>query len=203
MNKSLLTLFAVPFLSSAAFGQFLNTGFEAGSGDDATGWTRFGNAYAQGANARTDQRSAKLFGNFSGGFNVTGIFQEIAFTPTSGVTASVYGYNPSTDAVDPANTAIMKLIYRDAAGNDLAANEASLNTAASAYDSWQLLTASLGAAPAGTAKISVFLLYLQPEFGGGAAFFDDVSVQVSPVPEPATFAVLGLGLIPVLRRRRR
>ena len=79
-----LAVFALATVSTSAFGQFLNGSFEAGTGNDATGWGRFGNAYVQEANVRTGLRSAKLFGNF----NVTGIFQDFAFVPgTTGVSA--------------------------------------------------------------------------------------------------------------------
>ena len=200
-NSLALAILAV---ASAASAQLTNGSFELGTGSDATGWGRFGNAYVQDANVRTGTRSAKLFGNFDGNFNVTGIFQDFAYVPgTTGVTASIYGYNPSNDAVNPANTALLKLIYRDSGDNDLLASEVNLDTATAKQDSWQLLTARLGAAPANTAKVSVFLLYLQPAFGGGAAFFDDASVNVSAVPEPTTFAALGLGAVALLRRRRR
>lgn len=201
-RTGLLPLAALVAASASA--QLLNGSFELGTGNDATSWGRFGNAYVQEANVRTGLRSAKLFGNFDGNFNVTGIFQDIAFVPgTTGVSASIYGYNPSDDAIDPANTALLKLIYRDSGDNDLLANEVNLDTSTGMQDSWQLLTATLGAAPANTAKVSVFLLYLQPAFGGGAAYFDDASVNVSPVPEPASFAAVGVGALALLRRRRR
>lgn len=40
-------------------------------------------------------------------------------------------------------------------------------------------------------------------FTASGTYLDDVSIQASPVPEPATIAALGLGALALLRRKRR
>ena len=70
--------------------------------------------------------------------------------------------------------------------------------AASVRDSWIDNTPAVGVAPAGTASVETFLLFLQPEFAGGAAWFDDV--VVTPAPSAGFLLVGGLALAG--RRRR-
>lgn len=187
--------------SVAANASILNGSFEDGNGADADNWIRFGNAYREDDFARTGAHSMKMFGNFSGGFNVTGAFQDFAISPGQSASASAFALNSSADAMSGGNWALIKLIYRDAGNNDLAFSESAFITAATPQDVWQGLSANLGPAPAGTHHGSLFMLFLQPEFAGGSTFFDDLSVQV--VPEPTTMLIMAAGLgVTALRRRQ-
>lgn len=169
-------------LAALSQAQLLNPGFENGNGRFADNWFMFGNSYREPVGVRTGGFSMKLFGLFSGGTSVSGVFQDFAIAPGQTATSSIYGFNMATDAMSGDNFAILKLIYRDAANNDLVAQESGRITAGTPVDTWTLLTASLGPAPAGTHHGSVFLLFIQPDttpFAGGAAFFDDSTLTVS------------------------
>lgn len=191
-------------LSAVASADLLNGSFENGNGALADNWANFGNTFREPLNARTGNHSMKMFGQFSGGTSVSGVFQDFAITAGQSASASVYGLNWSSDAMSGDNFALLKLIYRDAGNNDLVSQESGRITASTTADQYQHLTAALGAAPAGTTHGSVFLLFIQPDttpFAGGAAWFDDASVQV--VPEPGTILALGAGLAILVRGRRR
>jgi hypothetical protein len=45
----------------------------------------------------------------------------------------------------------------------------------------------------------MFALFVQPNFNGGAAFFDDLSAVV---PEPASLGFIGVAIGSLARRRR-
>lgn len=185
-----------------AFGQILNPSFEDGTGVDADNWFRFGNAYRENTGARTGDFAMKMFGNFSGSFNVTGAFQDFAISEGQSASASVFAQTLSGDQLTGGNRALLKLIYRDAANNDLLFMESALIDANSAPDTFLELTASLGAAPVGTDHGSVFFLFLQEaDNAGGSAFFDDVSVEV--VPEPVSLFGLAALATVVARRKRK
>lgn len=184
-----------------ACGDLLNPSFESGTGASADNWASFGNAFREGTGARTGDFSMKMFGNFSGSFNVTGTFQDFAINVGESASASVFAQSLAGDFLQGGNRALLKLIYRDAGNNDLVFAESALINASSTPDTFLNLTAALGPAPVGTHHGSVFLLFLQEsDNAGGSVFFDDVSVQV--VPEPATLAVLGLAGAALLRRKR-
>lgn len=174
---------SLAFLSiSALSGAQLNPSFEQGNGFQSTDWFQFNNTFREQLVPRTGEFSLKMFGQFTGGTSVSGAYQDFAIAPGQSASASVYGMTASFDALQGDNFALLKLIYRDAANNDLVAIESGRITANTAPDVYQQLTAALGPAPAGTDHGSIFLLIVQPDttpFAGGSAFFDDVSLSVS------------------------
>jgi hypothetical protein len=199
----LVGLVALTGASFSANAQLLNGGFELGTGAGASNWFQFGNAYREAFTPHSGDNSMKMFGNFNGGFNVTGAFQDFAISPGQSASADGYGINLASDAMSGDNFALIKLIYRDIGNNDLVASESAFIKATTPQDVWQHLTASLGAAPVNTHHGSLFMLFIQPDttpFAGGAAFFDDLSVQVVPEPASIVAMVAGLGAI-ALRRR--
>jgi hypothetical protein len=195
-----LILVAGIFAANAAFAQLLNPSFEAGTGVDADNWIRFGNAYREATGAQSGDYAMKMFGNFSGSFNVTGAFQDFAIVEGQSASAGVFAQTLGNDQLQGGNRALLKLIYRDAGNNDLAFSESAFIDASSAPDTFLNLTASLGAAPVGTDHGSVFLLFLQEaDNAGGSVFFDNVSVGV--VPEP--FTMVGIAALAAVAARRK
>ncbi len=202
MRKSmfLTSLLAVAGAVSAANANLLtNPGFESGY----SGWTSFGNAYTESSAASLfpahgGDRVAKMFGNFSGGFNVTGAFQSFAAAEGQIWSIDCFSYNASGDAMSGGNWAVMKIAFFNAGNTEIGFAETRILDAASPRDTWLDNTPAVGVAPAGTASVGAFLLFLQPEFAGGAAWFDDV--VVTPAPSAGLLLVGGLALAG--RRRR-
>lgn len=175
----------VCFLFTAAHAQLQNPGFEYLTGAQPSGWTGFGNVFSDQTQPRSGVRNLKIFGQFNGGSNTSGAYQNIPVKAGSRVNASVWAYNRSADPIAGDNYAILKVIYRNAANIDLASFESKRITAATPRNQWQLISASLGNAPAGSTQCAVFLLFVQPgstPFASGAVIFDEVNLSVSYSP---------------------
>ena len=193
------------FVTTANGVILVNGGFESGTGGAAAGWNQFSNAYRTSVTdtgnpvtAHSGDYAMKMFGNWGGPWNATGAFQTFAAAPGETWTVSGYGLNWSSDALVGQNFGLLKLSWRNAADQEIAGIESAHITSATPVDQWQALQA-MGVAPAGTVGVQVFALFLQPNFEGGSAWFDDVSVT----PEPSSLALLGLALIGFVRRRSR
>lgn len=192
------------FQGIASANLIVNPGFESG----LAGWTGFGNAFAEVAappvvEPYSGNGVAKMFGNFSGGFNVSGIFQE--FPAVAGQAWSMDSYSRFSSA-DPmigtgpatSNWAVMKLAFFDAGNVEIGNAESVILSGTFAADVWHDNAPINAIAPANTVKVQAFLLYLQPAFDGGAAQFDDVVVT----PAPGAAALLGLAGLVASRRKR-
>ena len=188
---------------AASANVLVNPGFEAG----LNGWTPFGNVFAETITPRSGSGDAKMFGNFSGGFNVSGLFQTFSATPgqtwefsgfvrhnTGDALTGVGANNPAAD-----NWVVQKFEFRDASNNVTGSTELSVLDGQTPTDQWFGNTLSL-TAPANTQSIWAFYLYLQPQFAGGAVLIDDTDLHV--VPAPTAMGVLaGAGLLAGRRRR--
>ena len=192
--------------ASSAFAQNLltNPGFE----DGLNGWFAFGNAFAEASNPPEivpfeGNGIAKMFGNFSGGFDVTGIFQEFPAAPGQTWEMDAYSRHYSGDAMignglPDSNWVVMKIVFKDAGDAEIGAAESTILDGTYATDTWFDNAPVSGIAPAGTVQVEAFILYLQPFNDGGAAHIDNVSL----IPAPASVALLGLGGLVATRRRR-
>ena len=192
--------------ATSAFAQnlLMNPGFE----DGLNGWNVFGNAFPETANPPEivpfeGDGVAKMFGNFSGGFDVTGIFQEFDAAPGQTWEMDAYSRHFSGDAMTgngapDSNWVVMKIAFKDAADAEIGAAEGTILDGTFATDTWFDNAAISGIAPAGTTQVEAFILYLQPGNDGGAAQIDNVSL----VPAPAALSLLGLGGLVAARRRR-
>jgi hypothetical protein len=186
-----------------------NPGFEAG----LSGWITFGNVFAEAANPpqfvpNSGNGLMSMFGNFSGGFNVSGLFQEFPATPGSEWLLDVYSRHFSGDAITgdgpggPApndNWVVQKIVFKDAADVEIGAVESIILDGTFATDVWHDNAPITGIAPAATVQVEAFFLYLQPQFAGGASHLDDANFEL--IPEPTGLLLLGFGVVVLMRRR--
>ena len=207
---------SLPLLAAAAFAAapasqaqvnlLVNPGFEADvlapetDTPGATGWTDFNNtAFTRFQSPRSGDNAFKVFG---GG----GAFQDFTAVPGVEYAGQVFGLNPSFDALAGDAIGAVNLEFRDATGaliGDILTN-AFLDATTAQGDSnggefpeVYIEGNVSGIAPVGTTTVR-FALFSGN--GGGAAYFDDASLTV--VPEPASLAILGLGGLALLTRRR-
>ncbi len=165
----------------------------------ATGWTDFnGTAFTRFQSPRSGDNAFKVFG---GG----GAFQDFAAAPGVEYTGTVFGLNPSFDALAGGAIGAVNIEFRDINGDligDILTN-AFLDATTTQGDSEGGNNPGVyiegnvsGTAPAGTTSVR-FAVFSGG--GGGAAFFDDASFEV--VPEPASAALLAAGGLLLARRR--
>ena len=170
-----------------------NTGFESGvPGPGAgPGWNSFGNVYTESANLPcivplTGNQICKMFGNWSGGFNVSGIFQESGTVPGQKWILSSHSRHCADDAMfgnhiygGDGNWVIQKLAFFDAYNNELygADVESTILDGTFPVDTWFTNAPIVGTTPPGAVKVQAFIMYLQPLSDWGAVQIDDVSLQ--------------------------
>lgn len=197
-----------------------NPDFEGPLGGGVAGWGTFGNVFTEPETAVVtgDYLSdgttiAKFFGNFEGGFNVSGLVQ--GFPATEGETYELQ-VSSQINSIDPmpgsqatgGNWAVAKIAFFDAptGGSEIpgAAVETFIGDGALSgfpQDVWVQSPVVVGTAPVGTQRVEALMLYLQPSFDGGAVFLDNASFGLQ-VPEPSSMFLLGLSGVALLRRRR-
>jgi MYXO-CTERM domain-containing protein len=198
------TMLALAHVASANV--LSNPGFEVGTAPGntdvygAVGWFAFGNAYNVSspnpllAGTHSGTGALKEFGTFPG---VSGAFQTFAAAAGQTWSLSGFGLNASSDLMQPDNFGLLKISFQDAANNEILGIESGHITVSSPVDQWQALSAS-GVAPAGTDHVNFFALFVQPNFNGGSAFFDDMSA----VPSPGGIGLLAASGLFLVRRRR-
>ncbi|MEK6701309.1 MAG: glycoside hydrolase family 16 protein [Planctomycetota bacterium] len=166
----------------------MNESFEdpgPGAGGPLYYWTKFGQAYNDTNAPRTGQRTAKLFGNFTGSFNNSGIYQDVPATPGSRWRASSYWLTRSADAIAGANTTAINIEFRSAAGTLLSYQSTPAIDASTIRDVYVRREVQ-AVAPPNTATVRVVLIFFQPAMAAGSAMIDDVEL-IPLAPCPADF----------------
>ena len=181
--------------SSGGGGNLLANGdFEAG----LSGWGAFGNASAESANPPAVEplsgtQLCKMFGNFSGGFDVTGIFQSFPAVPGQSFTIDAWSRHWDGDPLIGAgppndNWVVMKIAFFDGGGVEIGAAERTILDGSSPTNTWIDNAPVSGTAPAGTESVQALILFLQPANDGGSAQIEDV---VFTTTAPCELAVNG------------
>lgn len=187
-----LAIGLLPTISRATL--LTNGDFETG---DGTGWLNWGSNFAVVSDPVYSQGdySATLWWSDAGWVQLV--------SGAAGVEYTLSG-DMIHDTAWNKREAILKLEFWDAADTtQLAAYEIGVLAAQSTDDTWYSYSGS-AVAPDGTGLVKVVLLYAdlttgKPGDPAGLAYWDNVVLT----PEPATVALLGLGGLFLLRRKRR
>lgn len=163
---------------------FENGGFEDNGGSLAS-WTKFGDAIdnvsSNNQNVRTGGEAMKLYGQFNGGENFSGVTQGISVTAGDELTATASAFVNSNDSIaGTGNYAVLKIDYFSAqygefgSADYIGSDDVLLANGTTANDVW--LTRELNStAPAGAVEARVVIVFGQPLYDGGAVFVDDVT----------------------------
>lgn len=144
--------------------------------------------------------SCKIYGNFSGGPNTPGIFQDVDASPGSLWTASIQARTQNTDHIRGSNHAVAEVSFLDAGSNVLARYASPVFSTNTPINTWitlnitnQVYPAGGGtnrlAAPAGTAKLRFEVTFSQTLYDWGSIYFDEAQLQPLSIPEAPTLLV--------------
>lgn len=147
----------------------VNAGFES----NFQGWTSFSNAFVESNFVRSGTKAAKFFGCFCTPFNATGAFQDLPAEPGQTWEGKGWVGTPSSDRMSGANFSVLNIEFRDALNNTIEFVSAAGADANTTPDTWRQVTVT-GIAPPGTVIARIVPLHIQPEFAGGAVFWDDI-----------------------------
>ncbi len=163
---------------------FKNGSFES-QGGSLAGWSTFGNAIPNvqthhEAPALDGSETLKIFGQFNGGQNFSGVSQGISVNPGDQVTASANALVRSLDDLVGGNQVEMKFDYYSSFGgvfgqaDYISSTSLIIANAATATDVWNLHNLT-DFAPAGAVEARLSFVFDQPALAGGAIHIDDVS----------------------------
>ena len=186
---------------------FEDAGLTAGDTFGAPNWTAFGGgtytvhtSMLGAVGAHSGDHAFKQFGATSG------IFQQVAVNAGDEVNAGAFLLNYSGDPMGGGQVAAVNIEWIQADGSSHSAITPFISngetTAASAQDVWTLQTVT-GVAPddAAFARLTLITGNFLEGGTGGAPFYDDAFLEV--VPEPSSLALIALGGLAMLQRRRR
>ncbi|MEM7391294.1 MAG: hypothetical protein AAF492_03015, partial [Verrucomicrobiota bacterium] len=150
---------------------------------DFVNWVEYGN----GNNVVTDDvpghalsgQSVKMFGTFGSPLNASGLYQDIPALNGQIWSAAVWAGNRPGDLMQGNNVANLKLEFIDADGAVISATVLPMLTAASPtnYQRFEII----GSAPPGTRQARMVMEFIQDNFAGGAAVFDQATFTPLPV----------------------
>lgn len=170
----------------------LNPSFD----DGLNNWNPFGNAYSVNDAALAPLDGGfllKMFGNFTGGPNTVGVFQDLTAEAGQTWSLDVFSAQATGDTLSGMNFAEMKIEYYDAGGVLLSETAQTILDVNSPVDTWIDNAPLQVVAPAGTVRARAVFLFQQPDgASSGAALLDLASFQVVAGPQPVNPANFSL-----------
>ena len=179
-----------------------NPGFEQ---MEPASWTFYGNAIGNTLVADSDHipvhggtNGFKVFGQFNGGDNYSGVFCDTSTAPGTSYSASGWAFTPAGDQIAGGNAAWIEVSFRDASASVLRLYRSALINSNSPPGLWLNLAVTnqinpansdlIGfvtnlVAPIGTSFVRYQVVFRQPAAAAGAVLFDDLDLSLPPVPE--------------------
>ncbi|QDT68841.1 Beta-glucanase precursor [Planctomycetes bacterium MalM25] len=170
-----------------------NTDFEEGGGSLA-GWSPFGtkngNVSVSNEVVRGGRAAAKLFGQFVGGENYSGLTQSISVEPGQAVSAVANAMVLSADSLTgTANSVLMKIEFygvrngRYGTPEILSERQVAIADGGVRQDAW--LDHKLEAiAPGGAVEARLSFVFIQPNKEAGSIFLDDIDFATLGETQP-------------------
>ena len=206
MKAQIMTVAAILTIAGSAQSQLINPSFEnPGFPQVFQGWDIFGgNVGPDTTELILDGAvSVKMFGGFTGGFSVSGIFQTSTATVNPGDiwNASIHAGHITGDDLQPGARAFVSLVYRDANGINLFDEAADALLPGDPLDTFILSTAS-AVAPLGAEEVQIVIGFIQDaptsdvngdtvidvlDQATGAGHFDLASVSFVSAGNPIPF----------------
>ena len=180
-----------------------NPGFEIGG---LNTWTTYGAGFNTRLGSSNDlpvhggSNVFKLFGQFTGSENYSGVFRDTPVVPGSSFTALGWALTPEGDSLAAGNKAWIEVSFRDSTENILSMYRSAILHSSSSAGVWHLLavtnrldpstfavlgTSSNLVAPVGAAFARYQVVFYQPDNAAGAVLFDDLNLNAPDVPAPA------------------
>ena len=211
-------VYAPTNLASCGANLLSNPGFESAS---LANWTTYGNPGGNVSQQTIANRPVlngtnvlKLYGQFNGGINQSGIYQDVPAGAGQSFSATGWMLTPSDDQIAGTNVAWLEISFRDAATNVLTLYRSAYVTTNTPPGLWLNFAATnqynpatfalIGpvtnlVAPANTSFMRFRLVFQQPASAAGSVLFDDVQLSAAgttliPVPTAVTRAGTNLNL---------
>jgi hypothetical protein len=187
-------IYAPTNLPSCGANGLANPGFELGG---LANWTTYGAGFntvlenIRDLPVHDGSNVFKVFGQFDGIDNYSGVFQDLPTGPGKSFAASGWALTPSNDVIAGSNTAWIEVSFRDAATNILALNRSPLITSNTAPGGWMEFSvtnqidpvtfATIGSSaqllsPTNTSFVRYQLVFHQPATAAGSVLFDDLKL---------------------------
>lgn len=183
-----------------------NPGFELGG---LAHWSTYGAGFntvlgsIDDLPVRNGNNVFKLFGQFTGSENYSGIFRDTPAVPGATFTADGWALTPNGDRIAAGNTAWIEVSFRNPAENILGMYRTAIINSSTPAGVWLKLavtnqldlstyavtgSATHLVAPVGTAFVRYQVVFRQPANAAGAVLFDDLSLAAPDAPAPITVA---------------
>lgn len=182
---ALLSLPCVISSAQTSSNLLVDPSFEQWAGDPTSpNWAVFQNAYCVAVTARTRVFVAKIYGNFTGQQNYSGIWQDVPAGPGRKYVASAYLRQNVGDTLQGDNEAWLKMEFFDAGGRLLQVFESPRKMKAKdAAGKYVFFSTGLVTSPPGTVTARFVVIFGQgPDNAPGAVLVDDASLTEVPQP---------------------